>query len=198
MKAETTAANDSDNLPAVESPPSAMGSGSDADSTDETVASENGESSSRSEAGSSTVTVQASTTSIKSTAIKQPPKPAKEEAKNTEGSLVGKINNLVTVDLRNIGAHLLSYLKGRADGASVESREFLRLFIAIPLQIAVGIWFLHALLGWSVWVGVALIILLLPVPGYSSSLFESRSFLLIGCSGEIGPIGTKRAIETDG
>jgi hypothetical protein len=195
MKAETTAANDSDNLPAVESPPSAMGSGSDADSTDETVASENGESSSRSEAGSSTVTVQASTTSIKSTAIKQPPKPAKD--KKSESSLVGKINNLVTVDLGNIGAHLLSYLKGRADGASVESTEFLRLFIAIPLQIAVGIWFLHALLGWSVWVGVALIILLLPVPGYSSSLFESRSFLLIGCSGEIGPIGTKRAIETD-
>jgi hypothetical protein len=106
MKAETTAAKDSDNPTALENPPSATGSGSDADSTDETVTPENGESSSRSDDGSSTITVQASTASIKSTATKQPPKPAKEEAKKSEGSLVGKINNLVTVDMGNIGAHL--------------------------------------------------------------------------------------------
>jgi hypothetical protein len=84
------------------------------------------------------------------------------------------------------------------DEASVESRDFLILFITVPLQSAVAIWFLYVLLGWAVWVGVASIILLLPLPGYSSSLFLSSSFVLTCFSGEIGTIGTKRAIETDG
>jgi hypothetical protein len=109
MKAETTAAKGTDGeTPAIESPPSAGPAGSDADSADETVTPENGESSSRSEDGSATA--QASTLSIKSTASKQPPKPPtkeeakKSEGKKSEGSLVGKINNLVTVDMGNIGS----------------------------------------------------------------------------------------------
>jgi hypothetical protein len=55
----------------------------------------------------------------------------------------------------------------------VESRDFLMLFVSIPGQLGVGIWFLYTVLGWSVWVGVASIILLVPVPGYSSFLFQS-------------------------
>jgi hypothetical protein len=56
----------------------------------------NGETSSGSD-----VTIQASTSSPKSTASKESSKP--KEAKNPEGILVGKINNLVTVDSDNIG-----------------------------------------------------------------------------------------------
>ncbi|KAJ6594858.1 P-loop containing nucleoside triphosphate hydrolase protein [Mycena capillaripes] len=148
VKAETTAAKE--DSPAVDRPPSTIPAGSDADSTDQTVTPENGESSSRSETDSATV--QASSSSIKSTTTKQP-----EPAKKSEGSLVGKINNLVTTDLGNI----------------TDSRDFLHMFISIPLQLALGIWFLHTLLGWSVWVGVASIILLAPVPGYMAKLVQS-------------------------
>ncbi|KAJ7029298.1 P-loop containing nucleoside triphosphate hydrolase protein [Mycena alexandri] len=156
MKAETTAAKavDSDS-PASEVP---SPSGSDADSTTETATPENGESSSRSD--DETTTVQASTSSIKSAksaASKEPSKPAKDEPKKSDGSLVGKINNLVTTDLGNI----------------VDNRDFLVVLVFIPLQIAVGIWFLHVLLGWSVFVGVASIILLAPVPGYMAKLVGS-------------------------
>ncbi|KAJ6504576.1 P-loop containing nucleoside triphosphate hydrolase protein [Mycena vitilis] len=154
MKAETAATKGTDS-PAIE----AASTGSDLDSTDETVTPENGESSSRTEGDSPTL--QTSSSSIISTASKQPSKPGKEEAKpeakKTDGSLVGKINNLVTTDLGNI----------------TDSRDFLVLLIYIPLQLAVGIWFLYSLLGWSVWVGVASIILLAPVPGYMAKLVGS-------------------------
>ncbi|KAJ7625289.1 P-loop containing nucleoside triphosphate hydrolase protein [Mycena polygramma] len=154
MKAETAATKGTDS-PTLE----AASTGSDVDSTDETVTPENGESSSRTEGDSPTL--QTSSSSIKSTASKQPSKPVKEEAKpeakKTDGSLVGKINNLVTTDLGNI----------------TDSRDFLVLLIYIPLQLAVGIWFLYVLLGWSVWVGVASIIVLAPVPGYMAKLVQS-------------------------
>ncbi|KAJ6603499.1 P-loop containing nucleoside triphosphate hydrolase protein [Mycena vulgaris] len=153
VKAETTATEDS---PAIDRPPSTVPAGSDVDSTDITVTPENGESSSRSVDDSTTV--QASSSSGKQTpepAKKDQPK--KEEAKKTEGSLVGKINNLVTTDLGNI----------------TDSRDFLHLLISIPLQLALGIWFLYTLLGWSVWVGIASIILLAPVPGYVAKLVQT-------------------------
>ncbi|KAJ6585299.1 P-loop containing nucleoside triphosphate hydrolase protein, partial [Mycena capillaripes] len=176
MKAETTAAKDADaGSPAIESPKPAAHAESDADSTDEIVAPEMGESSSRSEDDS--MTVQASTASIKSTTSKQP-ESAKEEAKKLEakksdGSLVGKINNLVTTDLGNIGQLFSSAPRNLLTGRLVDSRDFLVLVIYIPLQITLGIWFLYVLLGWSVWVGVASIILLAPVPGYVAKLVQS-------------------------
>ncbi|KAF7340454.1 Multidrug resistance-associated ABC transporter protein [Mycena venus] len=162
VKADTTSTESADDLPAVEGPPSPSAAPSDGDSssTDATVTPENDESSSsRSEAGSATA--QASTSSIKSASSKpaaSSPQPAKQEAtKKSDGNLVGKINNLVTVDLGNI----------------VEARDFLHLLISIPLQLALGIWFLYDILGWSVWVGVASIILLVPVPGYMAKLVQS-------------------------
>ncbi|KAF7364887.1 Multidrug resistance-associated ABC transporter protein [Mycena venus] len=144
-------------VPAVEGPRSASRAASDGDST-ATVAADNEEGPSRSEAASPTV--QASSSSIKSTS-EQAPRSAKKEArkpetKKSEGNLVGKINNLVTTDMGNIG-----------------SREFLNLLIGVPLQIVIGIWFLYILLGWSVWVGVASIVLLLPVPGYMAKIVQS-------------------------
>ncbi|KAF7368478.1 Multidrug resistance-associated ABC transporter protein [Mycena venus] len=157
MKAETAAMKDTDDAPVVESPPSAPAAGSSGDSTGGSVTPQNGGSASRSDDGSTIV--HASTSSIKSAASKPPSKPAKKDAKakKSEGSLIGKINNLVTVDLGNI----------------VESRDFLMLFVSIPGQLGVGIWFLYTVLGWSVWVGVASIILLVPAPGYMAKLVQS-------------------------
>ncbi|KAJ7791217.1 hypothetical protein B0H14DRAFT_3094524 [Mycena olivaceomarginata] len=150
MKAETTAAKG--DVPAVEGPPSATRTGSDTESTDEHGTGADGKSSSGSP------TIQASAPSVTSTASK-PSKSGvtKSEVKQTEGSLVGKINNLVTVDLGNI----------------VDSRDFLYPMVFIPLQLTLGIWFLYVLLGWSVWVGVGSIVFLSPIPGYMAKLVQS-------------------------
>ncbi|KAJ7643889.1 P-loop containing nucleoside triphosphate hydrolase protein [Roridomyces roridus] len=105
-------------------------------------------------------TVQASSSSIKSattsTSDKESDavKSAKERAKKADGGMVGKINNLVTTDLG-------------------DNRDFLYLVVYVPLQLALGIWFLHSLLGWAVWVGLASIILLAPAPGYMAKLVAS-------------------------
>ncbi|KAJ7354076.1 P-loop containing nucleoside triphosphate hydrolase protein [Mycena albidolilacea] len=150
MKAETTATKG--DVPAVEVPPSAARTGSDTESTDEHGTGADGRSSSGSP------TIQASAPSVTSTASKPSKSGAtKSEVKQTEGSLVGKINNLVTVDLGNI----------------VDSRDFLYPVVFIPLQLTLGIWFLYVLLGWSVWVGVGSIVLLSPIPGYMAKLVQS-------------------------
>ncbi|KAJ7506775.1 P-loop containing nucleoside triphosphate hydrolase protein [Mycena galericulata] len=135
--------------------PSASGDGSDADSANETVDPGTSQNSSRLEEEPATVPV--SSPDVKSKKRKEPAKPAKPEAKKSEGSMVGKINNLVTTDLTIIG----------------DNRDFLELFISVPLQLAFGIWFLYVLLGWAVWVGVGSIILLTPVPGYMAKLVRS-------------------------
>ncbi|KAJ7130893.1 hypothetical protein C8R46DRAFT_659815 [Mycena filopes] len=165
MKAETTEAKAVESAPASEgaSSPSGSDAGTSSSATD-TATVENGPGETE-EADAESATVQASTASIKSakstaSSKQQPPAkgaPAKDEKKKSDGSLVGKINNLVTTDLGNI----------------VDNRDFLVVVVFIPLQIAVGVWFLYVLLGWSVFVGVASIILLAPVPGYMAKLVGS-------------------------
>ncbi|KAJ7704723.1 hypothetical protein B0H14DRAFT_3903574 [Mycena olivaceomarginata] len=150
MKAETTAAKDVDDDSAVAEGPPTADSGSDAGSTAETVTPENGESSS-SRSQNDSATVQANKPSKPENNLKQ------EETKQSQGSLVGRINNLVTVDLGTIG----------------ESKDFLFLLIHIPLQLILGIWFLYTLLGWSVWVGVGSIVVLVPLPGYVAKFVHS-------------------------
>lgn len=161
MKAETTGGKDKES-PAVDAPPSANASesreGSDTESTTETATPETVDSTAQSEDDSATV--QASTASIKSsTAGKEPDKAATPDAdaSKSDGSLVGKINNLVTTDLGNI----------------VDSRDFLVLLVYVPLQLSVGIWFLHSLLGWAVWVGLGSIVVLTPVPGFMARFVQS-------------------------
>ncbi|KAJ7059261.1 P-loop containing nucleoside triphosphate hydrolase protein [Mycena amicta] len=104
-------------------------------------------------------TVQPSSTSVKSTTSSVKDKKKKDEDKpkgaKKDQSMGGMINNLVTTDLANI-----------ADG-----REFLVL-LYIPCQLAIGIYFLYVLLGWSVGVGVASIVLLAPLPGYMANLVK--------------------------
>ncbi|KAJ7678094.1 hypothetical protein DFH06DRAFT_975898 [Mycena polygramma] len=65
-------------------------------------------------------------------------------------NLVGKLNNLVTSDLQNI----------------TEAKDFMLLFVNVPLQLVLCISFLYAVLGWSAFVGLATILIMLPIPGY--------------------------------
>ncbi|KAJ8084456.1 hypothetical protein PM082_003226 [Marasmius tenuissimus] len=71
-------------------------------------------------------------------------------------NLVGKINNLVTTDLDNI----------------VETRDFLFVVVYVPVQIVLAIVFLYIVLGWSSLVGLAMMILLLPVPGLVARMVQ--------------------------
>ncbi|KZT28297.1 hypothetical protein NEOLEDRAFT_1145911 [Neolentinus lepideus HHB14362 ss-1] len=64
--------------------------------------------------------------------------------------ILGKINNLVTSDLNNI----------------TDGRNFLLLGLYSPLQVVLSIWFLYSILERSAFVGMAIMILLFPLPGY--------------------------------
>lgn len=64
-------------------------------------------------------------------------------------NLVGKMNNLVSTDLENL----------------IDGRDFILLVLYIPLQIAICIWFLYTILGWSAFVGFVAMVVLFPVPG---------------------------------
>ncbi|KAF8898485.1 hypothetical protein BD779DRAFT_1607278 [Infundibulicybe gibba] len=112
--------------------------------------------------GTESETLQASSSSVKSgTSSKGKAKSIKDESDGSEHSsasnLVGKINNLVTTDLGNI----------------VDSRDFLLVLLYLPLQITLCIWFLYVVLGWSAFVGLGVILLLFPVPGYVAKRIAS-------------------------
>ncbi|KAJ7486164.1 hypothetical protein B0H11DRAFT_2157316 [Mycena galericulata] len=150
---ETTAESDgSSGPPTVEDLPSFSRDESGSDGDTESAGAGNRTATPAPSEDDTASTVQASSSSFKSG--KEPAKPTKEEGKKTEGSMVGKINNLVTTDLGN-------------------SRDVLALFVYAPCQVGFGTWFLYALLGWSAWVGLASIILLAPLPGYMAKLVQS-------------------------
>ncbi|KAH7918845.1 hypothetical protein BV22DRAFT_1100101 [Leucogyrophana mollusca] len=77
--------------------------------------------------------------------------------KSSADNLVGKINNLVTTDLNNI----------------TDGRDFLIVGLYIPLQISLCIWFVYNILGWSVLVGLVVMILLFPLPGYVAQKIQT-------------------------
>ena len=105
--------------------------------------------------------------------VTKPHKDTGKDNHSSEENLVGKINNLVTTDLANI----------------VEARDFLLAAVYIPLQITLCIVFLYAVLGWrsvvityqcwlivltpfSAFVGLGVIVLLFPLPGYVTKLIQ--------------------------
>ncbi|KAG2070718.1 hypothetical protein BDR04DRAFT_1053972 [Suillus decipiens] len=71
-------------------------------------------------------------------------------------NLVGKINNLVTTDLSNI----------------TDGRDFLMIALYMPLQVGMCIWFLYEILGWSAFAGLAVMIVLFPLPGYIAQMIQ--------------------------
>ncbi|KAF7366640.1 ATP-binding cassette transporter [Mycena sanguinolenta] len=72
-------------------------------------------------------------------------------------NFVGKITNLVTTDLGNI----------------TDSRDALFLLLVVPLDMALGLAFLYQILGWSSFVGMGVMILLLPLPGYVAKMVQT-------------------------
>lgn len=97
-----------------------------------------------------------STSSIGKDKVSNLPKDVDKDKNSSGENLVGKINNLVTTDLANI----------------VEARDFLLAAVYIPLQITLCIIFLYVVLGWSAFVGLAIIVLLFPLPGYVTKLIQ--------------------------
>ncbi|PBK89813.1 ATP-binding cassette transporter [Armillaria gallica] len=71
-------------------------------------------------------------------------------------NLIGRINNLVTTDLKNI----------------TDARGFVQLLVYTPLQLILCVVFLYVILGWSAFVGLAIIILMLPAPGFLAKLTQ--------------------------
>ncbi|KAJ8520559.1 hypothetical protein ONZ45_g2613 [Pleurotus djamor] len=69
---------------------------------------------------------------------------------SAEGNLVGKLNNLISTDLGNI----------------TDGRDFIMLIVYAPLQLALGISFLYVILGWSAFVGLTVMVLCMPLPGF--------------------------------
>ncbi|KAI0655828.1 P-loop containing nucleoside triphosphate hydrolase protein [Cubamyces menziesii] len=89
----------------------------------------------------------------KSTSEEQPKgvEPEKPVKKATGGHLVGRINNLVTSDLNNfegLGMNLVFF--------TIES----------PFQVMLCITYLYQILGWSALVGLATMLITLPLPGW--------------------------------
>ncbi|KAF6747848.1 multidrug resistance-associated ABC transporter [Ephemerocybe angulata] len=74
----------------------------------------------------------------------------------TVASFIGRLNNLVTIDMNNITG----------------ARNLALLFWLTPFQIVGCSLFLYILLGWSAFVGLGLMVILLPVPGYLSSVLQ--------------------------
>ncbi|KAJ7462775.1 P-loop containing nucleoside triphosphate hydrolase protein [Mycena galericulata] len=103
-------------------------------------------------------TLQASTASIKSTTSSKAKGKSKDKSDVKEepaespnaSNLVGKITNLVTTDLGNI----------------VDSRDFLFIVLLIPLEVALCVVFLYQVLGWSAFVGMGVMVMMFPLPGY--------------------------------
>ncbi|KAJ6461033.1 multidrug resistance-associated ABC transporter [Mycena sanguinolenta] len=69
-------------------------------------------------------------------------------------NLVGKINNLLSVDRENIG----------------EARNVLFIVILVPIQVIGSVVFLYQVLGWSAFVGIGAMVALFPLPRYVTKM----------------------------
>jgi len=44
--------------------------------------------------------------------------------------------------------------------------------VSVPLQIGLSVWFLYTILGWSAFVGLAVMVALFPIPGYVAKMIQ--------------------------
>ncbi|TCD61149.1 hypothetical protein EIP91_008843 [Steccherinum ochraceum] len=77
--------------------------------------------------------------------------------KQTSSNLVGKLTNIITTDLAVVNG----------------GRQLMSVVLYIPLQIILSMVFLHALLGWSVYLGLLVMAIMVPVPGYVATLLRN-------------------------
>ncbi|KZV67494.1 P-loop containing nucleoside triphosphate hydrolase protein [Peniophora sp. CONT] len=87
--------------------------------------------------------------------VKSEPTSATEDKKGDD--LSGKLNNLVTSDLQNI----------------VNGRDFLVVCIFTPTTVAISLYFLYGILGWSAFVGLAVMLACLPLPTYLTRTLQT-------------------------
>ncbi|OJA20724.1 hypothetical protein AZE42_08493, partial [Rhizopogon vesiculosus] len=116
--------------------------------------------------GSGDSTLQTSSETISTSSAKKGKQKAQDAKQESDSSseknssadnLMGKINNLVTTDLSNI----------------TDGRDFLLAVLNIPVQIIACIILLYQILGWSAFVGLAVMVILFPVPGYVAKTIQS-------------------------
>ncbi|KAF7299044.1 hypothetical protein MIND_00852700 [Mycena indigotica] len=86
--------------------------------------------------------------------------PSRSE-KTDSHNLIGRMNNLVTSDLTILSGSL----------------EFWINFVVFPFQIALGMSFLYSIVGWSALVGLAVIVLTLPVPYWLGRLLRKYQII---------------------
>ncbi|KAF4617819.1 hypothetical protein D9613_006245 [Agrocybe pediades] len=100
--------------------------------------------------------VEGSSESAKKKAKNEPSADASPKHGGDAENLLGRINNLVTSDMQNIG----------------EGVDFLDSIVLIPMQITLSIVFLYKILGWSALVGLFTLIALSPVPALFAKNME--------------------------
>ncbi|KAJ7696072.1 multidrug resistance-associated ABC transporter [Mycena rosella] len=71
-------------------------------------------------------------------------------------NLVGRINNLSTSDVANL----------------TDVMELWITVLLVPLQVILAIWFLYLILGWSSFVGFAVILMTVPLPSYLAKMMR--------------------------
>ncbi|RPD55459.1 P-loop containing nucleoside triphosphate hydrolase protein [Lentinus tigrinus ALCF2SS1-7] len=111
-------------------------------------------------ATSSTTIAPASLTSSKGKGKAQPESETTKtgaEGPKAEKNIVGRINNLVSSDLSSLDKW---------------SMHFVYSLVESPFQIVLCMIFLYQIMGWSTFVGVAIMLLSLPVPGFITARLQ--------------------------
>jgi ABC-type multidrug transport system fused ATPase/permease subunit len=72
------------------------------------------------------------------------------KAADSANDHLGRLNNLVTSDLYNIG----------------EADQILAVLVEIPLMVVFSTWFLYTILGSATWVGLGIMVVFMPVPAW--------------------------------
>ncbi|KAJ7662622.1 hypothetical protein DFH06DRAFT_1471431 [Mycena polygramma] len=100
------------------------------------------------------------TTTTPTSSSTTPHESAKEAkpAPPTSTNLLGRITNLIATD---------------AHTAANKGKDVLRVVVYAPASFLLGTYFLWVILGWSAFVGLALMVLLAPVPGLVAKLIRS-------------------------
>ena len=85
-------------------------------------------------------------------------------------NLVGKMNNLVSTDLENLVEGRDILLVCLSSFLPLSALPSLLIFIFpivfyFPLQVVMCAWFLYNILGWSAFIGMAVMVALFPIPG---------------------------------
>ncbi|KAF7365323.1 hypothetical protein MVEN_00404300 [Mycena venus] len=79
-----------------------------------------------------------------------------ETKDSNKRNLIGRINNLSTSDVFNLTAVMEIWIT----------------VLLFPLQLALAIWFLYVILGWSSFVGLAVILATLPLPSHLARMMR--------------------------